>query len=144
MKPNPYSPLRRSAAKPPTDIEDATKVALACEWIQPNGTEHVLKALNLLTSSSTIPFKVNLEVLHELVTGDPSDDEDLYRAAMGVPDADGQPTVQGLPDFLDTLAKANTLGKRKKPEEDELFDSTQKIIDAIFDSGGQTRPCQSP
>ena len=120
-------------AQEPHNIQDDTKAALAKAWIQPNGVQHLINALGLLTSSSEIPFKVNLEVLGELTAADPTD-EDLYRAAIGIPDANGRPTVQGIPDFLDILAKANTLGK-KKQDEDELFDSTQKIIDDIFGTG---------
>lgn len=123
-------------AKPPDNIEDETKTALANEWTQPDGVKHVLEALKLLTSSSPDPFKLNLEVLSELKLGGRNNEdlEDLYRAAMGVPDRDGRPTVQGLPNFLDILAKANTL-KKKPADEDGLFASTQTIIDAIFGTG---------
>lgn len=118
-----------------SSIEADTKTALANEWMKPDGVEHVLKALELLTSGSLDPFRLNLKVLTELKAGDPSK-EDLYRAAMGIPDADGRPTVQGLPSFLDTLAKANTLGKMTPSQEHDLFNSTQEILDDIYKSEG--------
>jgi organic radical activating enzyme len=59
--------------------------------------------------------------------------EDLYRAAQGGPDALGQPNAQGQAEFLDMLAKANTLKKEKK-DEPQLFEDTRKLIDVIFNT----------
>jgi len=122
--------------KLPDNIQDGTKAALACEWIDPNAVQQVLKAMKLLTSDSPNPLEVNVKVLRHLMKFDPySFDQGLYQAAMGVPDADGRPTVQGLPNFLDTLAKANTLGLRKPQGEDALFGETTAIIGNIFEPG---------
>jgi hypothetical protein len=112
-------------------IEADTKAALANEWMQSNGVDCALEALRLLTSSSSEPFRLNLEVLSALKEGDPAN-EDLYRAAMGIPDTDGRPTVQGLPSFLDTLAKANHLGDM---DQHVLFSSTEAIIKNIYARG---------
>jgi hypothetical protein len=121
-------------AKSPDNIADGTKAALACEWIDPRGVGQVLKAFELLTSSLPAP-DLSQRVLHELEMGDPyPGDWGFYVAAMGDPGPDG-PRVQGLPNFLDTLAKANTLKKKKPDNEDELFASTKQIVDEIFGTG---------
>jgi|SRR5579872_2047511 hypothetical protein len=121
--------------KPPENLADGTKAALACEWMDPSGVEQVLNALQLLTSGPQAP-NLSRRVLNELDKGDPYPiDQGLYAAALGDPDANG-PRVQGLPNFLDTLAKANTLKKKKTDDEDKLFDSTKDIVDEIFNSGG--------
>lgn len=121
--------------KPPENLADGTKAALACEWIDPSGVEQVLNALQFLTSGPQAP-NLSRQVLNELDKGDPYPiDQGLYAAALGDPDANG-PAVQGLPGFLDTLAKANTLKKKKPDDEDKLFNSTKDIVDEIFNSGG--------
>lgn len=127
------TPAATDAPKKPKNIANSTKEALASEWRKPDEVGHVLKALMLLTSSSLTPSKVNLEVLHELAAGDPSS-KDLYRAAMGAPDDSGQPTVQGLPDILETLAKANTLSMKKPEDEDGLFGTVDSLLDTIFEA----------
>jgi len=94
-----------------------------------------------LTSSSNAP-NLNRNVLAALNAGDPNPyHQELYRAAMGDPDNDERPTVQGLPNFLDILAKANNLPK--PIDESDLFDCsgptfycTQDLIDEISDTSG--------
>jgi hypothetical protein len=111
------------------NIEDFTRVALACEWkdADMDGVTHVLSAFQLLTSSSQAP-DLDGRVLKELEWADHPNLKGLYRAAMGDPDEYGHPTVQGLPNFLDALAKANNL----KENDRDLFNSTNKLIDKIF------------
>jgi hypothetical protein len=118
------------------NIEDDTKDALAREWKDPNGVRSALNALRLLTRSSNGP-DINRQVLQALINGDGSNplDQDLYRAAMGDPDVHGRTSVQGLPNFLDILAKANTLKLDKTKDEDALFVSTQTVIDTIYGTG---------
>jgi len=129
------SPPPPQPQKPPDNLADGTKAALACEWIDPSGVEQVLNALQFLTSGPQAP-DLGRQVLNELIKGDRYPiDQGVYAAAMGDPDANG-PRVQGLPDFLDTLAKANTLKKKKPDDEDKLFDSTKDIVDEMFNSGG--------
>jgi hypothetical protein len=123
-------------AQTPRNIEDDTKDALAREWKDPNGVRPALNALRLLTRSSNPP-DVNRQVLQALIDGDGGNpqDQDLYRAAMGDPDVHGRTSVQGLPNFLDILAKANTLKLVKTKDEDGLFASTQTVIDTIYGTG---------
>jgi hypothetical protein len=129
------SPPPPPPPKPPENIADGTKAALACEWIDPSGVQQVLNAFRFLTRGPQTP-DLSLLVLKELEKGDPYPiDQGLYAAALGDPDANG-PRVQGLPDFLDTLAKANTLKKKKPDDEDKLFDSTKGIVDKLFYSSG--------
>jgi hypothetical protein len=129
------SPPPPPPPKAPENLTDGTKAALACEWIDPSGVEQVLNALQFLTSGPQAP-NLSRRVLNELDKGDPYPiDRGLYAAALGDPDANG-PRVQGLTDFLDTLARANTLKKKKTDDEDKLFDSTKDIVDEIFNSGG--------
>lgn len=129
------SPPPPPPPKPPENLADGTKAALACEWIDPSGVQQVLNAFRFLTSGPQTP-DLSLLVLKELEKGDPYPiDQGLYAAALGDPDANG-PRVQGLPDFLDTLAKANTLKNKKPDDEDKLFDSTKGIVNKMFNSGG--------
>lgn len=118
-------------AKPPDNIADGTKAALACEWIDPQGVGSVLAAFHLLT---TAPRTASPRaVLQKLEEGDPDPlDAGFYAAAIGVPDENDQLTAQGLPDFVDILAKANTLKKKAPDDEDTLFASTKAIIQVIF------------
>jgi hypothetical protein len=128
------SPLPPPPPKLPDNLADSTKAALACEWVDPSGVEQVLTTLRLLTSGPQAPNLSQL-VLNELDTGDPYPlDQGVYAAALGDPDTTG-PRVQGLPDFLDTVAKANRLKKKKPDDEDGLFNSTKDIVDEIFNSG---------
>jgi hypothetical protein len=119
--------------EPPGNIQDGTKAALACEWNDSSGVEYVLRAFGYLTNSLPTPDP-ELRALTELQNGDRYPiDRGLYATAMGRdPDSGDQPTVQGLPNFLDMLAKANTLHKKKPDDESGLFDSTKDIIDEIF------------
>lgn len=139
-KSNDKTPLNCKNPPEADNIAKGTHDALACEWVNPKAAEHVLYALQLLTTPTRKkggdflgPLEADKLALHELITGDPSH-EDLYRAAMGVPDPNGQPTAQGLPDFPNTVAKANTLNKDKNDPTDEhdLFDRSQKVIGEIF------------
>ena len=118
-------------AKPPQNIADATKTALACEWIDPNAVDNVLAAFYLLTSGPRTEGPRC--IIHVLEIGDkyPSD-KGVYSAAMGNPDKYDQPATQGLPDFLDVLAKANTLKKKAPEDEDTLFAATKTMIQVIF------------
>lgn len=147
------STTAKSAPKPKS-LQDQLSDALADQWSDAKTVGHVLKALKLLTGSSPIPFEVNTAVLCELegntwdkdaqtgtfkCNGTSKTNHALYRAALGLPDEYGEPTVQGLPDFLDTLAKANHLLDRKpKPKEVVLFDCTESLINNIF-SGHQDK-----
>jgi hypothetical protein len=130
----PPAPAEAPAPKTPDNIQDGTRAALACEWIDPSGVENVLRALGFLTGSLPAPDP-DLRALRELQNGDHYPlDEGLYVTAMGDLDVNG-PRVQGLPNFLDMLAKANTLKKKKPDDEDGLFVSTKAIIEGIFKSG---------
>jgi hypothetical protein len=120
-----------SEAKPPDNIADGTKAALACEWIDPEGVVSVLAAFHLLTTAPRTASPKAL--LRKLDEGDPYPvDRDFYSAAIGVPDEKDQLTGQGLADFVDILAKANTLKKKAPDDEDALFASTKAIIQLIF------------
>jgi|HubBroStandDraft_6_1064221.scaffolds.fasta_scaffold18873_2 hypothetical protein len=122
------------AIEAPNNIADATKAALACEWTDPQGVDKVLAAFHFLTTG---PRTVSLRcVIHVLEKGDPYPaDECLFSAAMGSPDKYDQPVAQGLPNFLDVLAKANRLNQKAPDDEDKLFKSTDDIIKSIFDTG---------
>jgi hypothetical protein len=117
-------------AKAPDNIADATKAALASDWLDPSRVDHTLKAFALLTSSSQ-DFSLSNRVLDELNYGDGAN-KGLYTVAMGAPDRNGQPTLQGLPDFVDMLAKANTLNLKAPDDEDKLFASTKCLTQTIF------------
>jgi hypothetical protein len=128
---------------PAKNIDDGTKAELACEWIDPNGVLHTLKALEYYTvgDDHSDTHDAAKQALCELIKGRPGA-EDLYRAAQGWPDAPCAPyakspppdpiTSQGLPDFLDSLEKANTLGKKAPADEDQLFSDADKLICDIF------------
>ena len=98
------------------DIADGAKSALACEWLDPKAVVHALKALQLYTTpvrktpggEFLDSREAAKQALQELIAGDPGH-EDLYRGAQGEPDNEGQPEAAGESNFLDTLAKANTL-----------------------------------
>jgi len=127
-------PVAGSALKMPDNIEDGAKAALACEWIDKEKAEDVLDAFRLLTTGPQ-PADLVKKVLHDLEQGSLYPyDQGLYTAAMGDPDQFGQPTAQGLPNFLDILAKANTLKKKKPDDEDALFGSTETIVGDIFET----------
>jgi len=111
-------------AQTPHNIQDDTKAALASEWKDPNAVGQVLKAFQLLTSSSQAP-DLNQKILDQLTADGYSSKLGLYRAAIGNTD------VPGL-NMVDIVAKANTLKKKKPDDEDNLFASTQKLIDEIF------------
>jgi hypothetical protein len=120
--------------EPPTDVVTGTKKALACEWINPDAVQDAMTALEFYTipkEGFADPRKAAQKALDALIEGDPCD-EDLYRAAQGEPDAQDQPKAQGQSAFLDALAKANTLNKKKTADEDQLFTDAGKLIDEIF------------
>lgn len=135
-------------AKPgaPDDIETNTKAALAAEWDDPDETKYVLNAFQLLTSGS-LAADLDCRVLDELrlgshenphqkdlckvVRNDPGS-QGLYRVAIGDPDDSGQPTLQGMPSFVDVLAKANKLNLEAPGDEDNLFACTKDLIQIIF------------
>jgi hypothetical protein len=124
--------------EPPDNIGDGTRVALVCEWIDENAVDHMLRALELLTTSLPAP-DLGLRVLTALRDGDQYPfDQDVYIAALGNPDANGT-RAPGLANFLDILAKANNLSK--PIDESDLFSCsgptfycTQELIDEIFDA----------
>jgi hypothetical protein len=148
-----------SAADNPDNIENDTKAELASEWMDVQldkqgvkpGVEHVLDALQLLTSGSVAP-SLGCQVLDELrlvnpdhsrredpckaAMSDPDRRQGLYQAAMGDPDESGQ----GLSTFVDTLAKANTLHLKKPRDEVVLFGCTEKLIDIIFNNNSKLTP----
>jgi hypothetical protein len=123
--------------EPGDSIAAGTKAALACAWVSPGGTDHLLEAVHLATNIPQVPG-AGQKMLVELNRAS-AGDEDLFRAALGNPDAYGQPTVQGLPDFLDTLTKANTLPKptddNKQNYRAALLVCTQDIVNDLFDTG---------
>jgi hypothetical protein len=129
---------------PPSDkmknIEDGTKRALACEWGDPKAVRHVLEALRLFTipepedGEGLVPVQESAEkALSELIKEAPGS-KGLYTAALGDPDKHGEPRAQGLPDFLDDLAEANTQNLKKPENEDDLFKQAGDEIDQIFAS----------
>ena len=126
----PASPSSCVSPKPPDNIADGTKSALACAWIDTpaghDGTDHLLEAFRLLTSAP-LPPNVDKKVLVELDAAS-ANNEDLFRAALGNPEK--EPTVTGLPDFLDTLAKANTL---PKPSDDDKLNYTAALLNCTQD-----------
>jgi hypothetical protein len=129
-------------APAPDNVADGTKAALACAWIEnpphPDGTDHVLEAFRLLISDRDVSLKINQKVLVELHAASPEND-DLFRAALGNPDGYG-PTAQGVPDFVDTISKANTRGKVATKDEidyhHQLFACTKYILDQLFAKSG--------
>jgi len=133
-----------------------------------DGTNNVLDALTWLTCSSLDPDVLNakticktsdkdkpvwqppgvfLHALQELEKGvkDPRDnsvckrDKTAYEWALGQPDNKGQ-TAAGMANFIDTVAKANTLGIKGKTKDEldlpksELFACTNKIVGDVYDS----------
>src|SRR5208282_637700 len=147
---------------PPDNNEDATKAALACEWVDTDndGAKHALTALERLTCSTKdadvvksdicrsqkppdLPEnKVGLAAEAELIKGAPGDGY-LYRWALGDLDNLGKPKGTPMANFPDALAKVNTLNtlpagakKRSKDEEDlfegELFECTKNLIEKIY------------
>jgi hypothetical protein len=132
-------------AAPPSNVQDAAKLALACEWLDRDLAGNVLYALDDLTKGSEIPFATNVLVLCRL--RDPIEDEGhilcdheanpkyqgVYRGAMGDPNKYGEPTVQGQTDFVELLATANTLGD---VSESQLFTDTKNLVSGIFVTGG--------
>jgi hypothetical protein len=119
-------------AKPPDNILDGTKAALTREWRDPEGVKHVLKAFGLLTSGPQDPDVVG-KVLKELGEGATDSEKVFYQAAMGDPDH-GHPRTQGLPNFLDILAKANTRNAKSPKDLSALFSETEKGLEQLFNS----------
>jgi hypothetical protein len=120
------TPVPEPPLKLPGNIQDGTRAALACEWIDPAGVYHVLRAFELLATNLPAP-DLGPKVVRELQSGDPYPIDDGLYTASSIGDRN----------FLDTLAKANTLKKKKPEDQDALFALTQTIIDEIFDHGGQ-------
>ncbi len=125
-------------------IESRTKKALASEWVDvsSDGVTHVLRALQLLTSSSLAP-EVKLLALDELKLGGPNPSpqrQGLYIEALGAPDKFGKSGVQGFDAIADTLATANTLGLKKPQDEDKLFAETETLIEAILNGMSSLPP----
>jgi hypothetical protein len=127
------------APKPPENVEGFTKAALAAEWKSPDQVEHVLNAFQLLTTHSPV-VDLDGRALKELQWAANPDLDGLYRAAMGDPDDSGQPIVQGLPSFVDALAKANGLRLEKPEDEKGLFDCTKKLIQVVFSNTSDLTP----
>ena len=121
-------------ADAPKNIADATAAALKSDWLQPERVDKILKVFGIMVQSSAVPFRVNSEVLALLNKTSPENSW-LYRAALGDPDKYGQPQTPGAADFLDTLAKANTLKLKKPADETYLFGGTQTLINEIFQTG---------
>jgi hypothetical protein len=129
------TPSRRGS---PDNVADGTKLALECEWIDTERGEvqHVLNAFSMLVSGPQAAG-VAKAVLDELGKRDHPLDQSFFQAALGDPDNYGEPRVQGLPNFLDTLAKANTIigeGQNKDADEQKirLFSCTKDRINDIF------------
>jgi hypothetical protein len=123
---------------PPDNLADGTKLALGCEWVDPRGAANVLKAFSLLVSGPP-PADVTQGVLNELRKDAAPLDQSLFQAALGDPDESGQLRAQGLPNFLDILAKANTIvasGQNTNADQQKiiLFQCTKKQIDGIFNA----------
>jgi hypothetical protein len=148
--PIPACPICTSAPLPsapePGNVTDGAKSALSRAWIDPNGTDKVLQAFGLLISGRPVFSKdsqewltVNQQVLAKLIAARPQSG-DLFRAVLGNPDRQGEPTVQGLADLVDMLSKASTRGKVDAKIEIEyhhqLFGCTQVIVDQLFTGGG--------
>jgi hypothetical protein len=111
---------------------DGTKAALACQWINAGTIDNVLGTLKLLTDP-TRPADLNQQLLKQLGENPPNPrDPGLYLAALQNPQID----------FLDLLAKANTITplEKKKPwskqkdDKDKLFKCTQSMINNIFEA----------
>jgi hypothetical protein len=154
-------------AKPPSTYTEYVQDALATEWLNKDGldgTTHVLNAFALLVCSSQDPDVVNsetckpsgkligqppgvfLQALQDLEKGVQGSransvcnrDKAVYEWALGEPDATGE-TAAGMPNFIDTVAKANTLGIKGKTKDEqdlprsELFACTKKIIEGIYE-----------
>jgi hypothetical protein len=111
---------------PPSDISGEFKEAVTREWSGPKGALHMLEALKHYIDNGAANVNAALK---ELVLGAPCN-EDLYRAALGVPDTTGQPAGQGLPDVLQTIATAN---RRDVSEfqRDALFQQVSGLLDRI-------------
>jgi hypothetical protein len=80
--------------------------------------------------------------LNILVAGAP-DNEDLYCAALGDPNDEGQPLGEGISAFLDLLAKSSTLkaADNQTPAvfKGGLLDQARMLIDVIFLKDGGKR-----
>jgi hypothetical protein len=153
----PAAPVDCHSLKQRGHIPEDTAAMLACEWLQPKTTGHVLNALELLTTSKNEPNpkaaadpKVLLKVLNELVNSDvddtlPSWYRGVYRAALGDPDIDGRLRGVPLPNLLDTLAKANNLNSKEKGKSNDeqeqasheqcLFKDTDGFVSGIYNDG---------
>jgi hypothetical protein len=166
LKPNQNVSFHRQRMPNPSNNTEYVNVALASERLNEDnqdGTAHAHNALLYLTCSSQDPEisdicnsptmrgaqppGVFLRVLQELDKGvnQPRTnsvckrDKSVYQWALGQPDDRG-PTTAGMPNFIDTLAKANTLGIKQKSKHEQdlakakLFACTQKIIEDIYES----------
>jgi hypothetical protein len=127
--PNPEPPC------PPSGTNDA-RLALACEWLDPNSIPNVLKALKLYIENSRGNANAVLSALEDGAHCNKDKDKSLYNAALGYPDKNGDRTTRGRPDVLDILATANTLKieAMDKATEDALG-KTPALIKRIYDSG---------
>jgi len=120
-------------------IDQGVDLELSCEWldVQDNGTQHALKAMDFLTDSTRDVRANGKCAFDELRSGMPGFD-DLFNAAQGAADGEGQPAAQGYAPILKSLAEANTLTSKDKPpsslEKSKLVDDASVPVDRIFQS----------
>jgi hypothetical protein len=117
------------------NLADDVKSVFACAWLKPKSADSLLGALEILTSGPQtldISKDANETVFERLRAASP-DNADLFCAAMGEFGKYG-PAVQGLPDLLDRLAKANTRSSEKDSPnyKSVLFDCAQDIIKNLY------------
>jgi hypothetical protein len=120
--------LKPGTAELPDNLRDATKAALTCEWLDSHGVVDMLKAMQLLVSTSP-----DSAVSAALADGDPNPgDEGLFAAAMS------SPSIRK--DLLAVLAKSNTLTPRldssdketRQARVEEYFNCTLGLIKEIY------------
>ena len=77
-----------------------------------------------------------------MTAGDPYQvDRGFYQAADGRSEAHiTNPISQGLPSFLDTLAKANTLDLSQTRAHMDLFEATQSLLNRFLECGSVPTP----
>jgi hypothetical protein len=131
-----------------SNTEDDAKKQLKAEWTEPTHVQNVLNAFQLLVAAPP-PDRLGCKVLVELGGGDPeaepahvcknvrtrSERQDTYRAALGDPGDDnhhGEPEINTGINFVDDLAKANTLELKAPLDEARLFACTDSLIGTIY------------
>jgi hypothetical protein len=129
--------------------DDSAVAQLRKEWDDPNQILNTFRAFQLLATSPQAD-RLNCKVLSELKGDNPHKNpkseffcqeakkdsahpirQGTYAAAFGGPGPDGQPTFHVDTEFIDALAKANSLGQKGYLAEDGLLGCTKDLVQVI-------------